>query len=57
MLLSIAAKMEWKVYQFDFKSMFLHGSLDEDVYFEQPEGFVIQGNENKVYKFKRALYG
>ena len=57
MLLSIACQMEWKVYQFDVKSAFLKGYLDEDVYVDQPKGFVIQGNENKVYKLKKALYG
>ena len=43
MLLSIACQMEWKVYQFDVKSAFLNGNLDEDVYVDQPKGFVIQG--------------
>ena len=57
MLLSIACQMEWKVYQFDVKSAFLNRYLDEDLYVDQPKGFVIQGNENKVYKLKKALYG
>ena len=47
MLLSIAAQIEWKVYQLDVKSALLNGYLDEDVYVEQPEGFVIQGDETK----------
>ena len=41
MLLFIAAQMEWKVYQFDVKSAFLIGFLDEDVYVKKLGGFVI----------------
>ena len=31
--------------------------LNEEVYVDQPSGFVIQGSEDKVYKLKKALYG
>ena len=31
--------------------------LEEDIYVKQPEGFVIQQNEDKVYKLYKALYG
>nr|GEZ42957.1 hypothetical protein [Tanacetum cinerariifolium] len=36
---------------------FLNGSLREDVYVSQPDGFVDQDNPNHVYKLKKALYG
>nr|CAD1832705.1 unnamed protein product [Ananas comosus var. bracteatus] len=49
--------MKWLVYQFDVKSAFLNGNLDEDVYVEQPQGFVVKGKEEKVYKLRKALYG
>jgi len=39
------------------KSAFLHGELQEEVYVEQPEGFVQKGKEEQVYKLKKALYG
>lgn len=39
------------------KSAFLNGILDEDIYIEQPQGFLIKGAENKVYKLHKALYG
>ena len=42
MYLSIAARIERKVYQFDAKLAFLNGYLDEDVYVEKTEGFFIQ---------------
>ncbi|CAL8077649.1 unnamed protein product [Prunus armeniaca] len=38
-------------------STFLNGVLNEEVYVEQPSGFVIQGKEDKVYRLKKALYG
>ena len=56
-LLALAAQLNWPVYQFDVKSAFLNGELDEEVYVSQPEGFVISGNEDKVYRLKKALYG
>ena len=41
----------------DVKSTFLNGELEEEVYVDQPLGYVRQGHENQVYKLKKALYG
>ena len=41
----------------DVKTVFLNGDLDEKVYMEQPEGFFIAGNEHKVCKLVKSLYG
>ena len=41
----------------DVKMTFLNGKLNEEVYMEQPEGFVLSGNENKVCKLVKSLYG
>ena len=41
----------------DIKSAFLNGHLEEDVYMEQLEGYIVKGQENKVLKLKKALYG
>ena len=57
LLLAIAAQKGWKVFQLDVKSAFLNGVLPEEVYVDQPEGFVKQGEEDKVYLLKKALYG
>lgn len=57
MVLALAAQKGWNVYQLDVKSAFLHGELTEDVYVEQPPGYVRKGEEEKVYKLKKALYG
>ncbi|PKI72950.1 hypothetical protein CRG98_006650 [Punica granatum] len=40
----------------DVKSAFLNGNLEEEVYVEQPPGFVVAGQEEKVYRLKKALY-
>nr|GEX04489.1 retrovirus-related Pol polyprotein from transposon TNT 1-94 [Tanacetum cinerariifolium] len=41
----------------DVKTAFLHGSLKEDVYVCQPEGFIYADHPSHVYKLKKALYG
>ncbi|GJY57380.1 retrovirus-related pol polyprotein from transposon TNT 1-94 [Tanacetum coccineum] len=41
----------------DVKTAFLHGTLKEDVYVCQPEGFIDADNPSHVYKLKNALYG
>ncbi|XP_019161883.1 PREDICTED: uncharacterized protein LOC109158427, partial [Ipomoea nil] len=39
------------------KSAFLNGLLEEEVYVEQPPGFEVKGDINKVYRLKKELYG
>jgi len=41
----------------DVKSAFLNGYLHEEVYVEQPKGFIDPNFPNHVYKLKKALYG
>jgi hypothetical protein len=57
MLLALAAQNGWTIHQMDVKSAFLNGYLEEEIFMEQPEGFVIQREEEKVYLLKKALYG
>ena len=57
MLLVLTAQKGWIVHQMDVKSDFLNGSLEEEIFVEQPEGFSIAGKENQVYQLKKALYG
>ena len=38
------------------KTTFLHGELDEEIYMQQPEGFVEKGRDNLVYRLKKSLY-
>nr|GEV07355.1 retrovirus-related Pol polyprotein from transposon TNT 1-94 [Tanacetum cinerariifolium] len=55
--LEYAAHKSFFVFQMDVKSAFLHGSLKEDVYVCQPEGFIDVDHPSHVYKLKKALYG
>lgn len=55
-ILALVAELQWLVYQFDVKSAFLNGDLQEEVYVAQPEGFVKKSDERKVYKLSKALY-
>jgi hypothetical protein len=41
----------------DVKSAFLNGDLQEEVYVEQPVGFIVTCKEHKVLKLKKTLYG
>jgi len=41
----------------DVKSTLLNVILEEEIYVEQLEGFVVKGKEDKVYKLHKALYG
>nr|GEZ87314.1 copia protein [Tanacetum cinerariifolium] len=52
-----AAHKSFFVFQMDVKTAFLHGSLKEDVYVCQPEGFIDADHPSHVYKLKKALYG
>nr|GEZ25649.1 retrovirus-related Pol polyprotein from transposon TNT 1-94 [Tanacetum cinerariifolium] len=55
--LAYAAHKSFMVFQMDVKTAFLHGSLKEDVYVCQPEGFIDVDHLSHVYKLKKALYG
>ena len=41
----------------DVKTVFLNGELDEEIYMDQPDGFIIEGQEGKVCKLLKSLYG
>ncbi|CAL9007544.1 unnamed protein product [Prunus brigantina] len=56
-LIALAAQRGWKLFQLDVKSAFLNGVLHEEVYVDQPPGFVIKNKEDGVYRLKKALYG
>ena len=57
MILAIAALRNLEVHQMDVKTAFLNGELDEEIYMDQPEGFVVPGQEKKVCKLVKSLYG
>ncbi|CAH9066949.1 unnamed protein product [Cuscuta europaea] len=53
-ILSMAAMSHWPLFQLDIKNAFLHGDLHEEVYMEQPPGFVAH---YMVCRLRRSLYG
>ena len=57
MLLAVATQKGWKIFQLDVKSAFLNGYMHEEIFVEQPKGFVMGGEEEKVSLLKKALYG
>ncbi|KAK2401972.1 putative mitochondrial protein [Trifolium repens] len=57
LLLGVACILKFKLYQMDVKSAFLNGYLHEEVYVEQPKGFIDPKFPKHVYRLKKALYG
>ena len=57
LLLVLAALEDWEVHQLDIKLAFLNGVLDEEIYMEQPQGFISTGKETQVCQLKKAIYG
>ena len=43
--------------QMDIKTAYLHADIDEEIFLEQPEGFVEEGKEDHVCKLQKSLYG
>jgi hypothetical protein len=56
-LLAYAANEGWLVHHMDVKLAFLNGDLLEEVFVSQPLGFIIKGEEHKVLRLIKALYG
>ena len=56
-MISLVANLGWPLFQLDVKNAFLNGDLKEEVYMEQPPGFVAQGESGKVCRLHKAIYG
>lgn len=57
LLIYMAAIHGWDIHQMDAVTAFLNGVLGEEIYLEQPEGYIVEGSEGKVLKLKKSLYG
>jgi hypothetical protein len=55
-LLSLAASYGLTIHQMNVKTTFLNGELEE-IYMDQPGGFIANGQEGKVCKLLKSLYG
>ena len=56
-VLALVAIEDMELDQMDVKTAFLHGDLQEEVYMQQPEGFVEKGKEDLVCLLDKTLYG
>ena len=57
LLIALAVQESWKIHHMGVKSAFLNGELEGDVYVNQPPGFIKEGEEHKVLKSHKILYG
>nr|GEV08953.1 Gag-Pol polyprotein [Tanacetum cinerariifolium] len=57
LFITYATHKSFTVYQMDVKTTCLYGPLKEEVYINQPDGFVDPFHPDKVYRLKKALYG
>jgi hypothetical protein len=57
LLLTFAVQRDMLIHQMDAVTAFLNGKLDEEIYMEQPDGYIKPGQEQLVCKLKRSLYG
>ena len=51
MMLSVSGTKGYIVKQYDIKTAFLNGKLDEEIYMKQPQGFT---HGSKVYRLKKV---
>jgi hypothetical protein len=55
-IISLAAKMKWKLHQMDVKTSFLNGAIKEEVYIEQPQGFEVEDRKSHFCRLNKSLY-
>jgi hypothetical protein len=56
-LISLVASYGLTIHQMDVKTAFLNEELEEEIYMDQPDGFIANGQEGKVCKLLKLLYG
>ncbi|KAL0288058.1 UNVERIFIED_CONTAM: Retrovirus-related Pol polyprotein from transposon TNT 1-94 [Sesamum radiatum] len=56
-LLAIAAWYDYEIWQMDVKTAFLNSFVEEEIFMDQPEGFTTVGEEQKVCRLQRSIYG
>lgn len=57
LFLTLAASLNMEIVQMDVSTAFLHGVIDEDLYMDQPEGFIDLTRADLVCKLHKSLYG
>jgi len=55
--IALATLEDMEIHQMDVKTAFLNGELEEEIYMEQPQGFVHQRGEHLVCRVHKSMYG
>ena len=56
-MLGVVVVEDLELIQLDVKMTFLHGEREEEIYMEQPKGFVVSNHEYLVCRLRKSLYG
>ena len=56
-LLALAVQKGMLIHQMDVVTAFLNGRLEEEIFMQQPEGYITPGSEDLVCRLKKSLYG
>jgi hypothetical protein len=56
-ILALDVHFQWPTRQLDVSNAFLHGTLDEEVFMEQPQGFIDSRFPEQVYRLHKSIYG
>jgi len=56
-ILALGALLDLEMHHMNVKTAFLNGNLEEDIYMEQPKGFVQRSDKHLVCKLTKSLYG
>ena len=57
LMMALAAMEDMYMAGVDVRSAYLYGDLEEEIYMKQPEGYEVKGQERKVYRLNKAIYG
>ena len=56
-LLAYAVQNDMLIHQMDVVTAFLNGTLEEEIYMSQPDGYIKSGEEHLVCRLKKSIYG
>ena len=56
-IMALVAHHDLELHQMDVETVFLNEDLEENVYMDQPRGFLVEGKEHMVCKLKKSIYG
>ena len=56
-IMALVAHYDLELHQVDVKTAFLNGNLEEEVFMDQPEGFLVEGKKHMVCTLKKSIYG